>query len=220
MSVDQLRQALARAEREEISDDDRRAVPRLARSKNLAPLVCFAQKRRATRREDAFDQRLDESFVALRDQPDAVLPFAGHIEIGDLVADHAVRLVVLFDAQKNVARADDELVKQKALRRADPRRDRGLYSVERLDRVFDADQCHVPGLRRDHLHYLWDALRARVRSLRPGRFYGGPERVRQIGFEEQHIAVDDGAVFKTRAVSYAVGRARGEISEDVAHRPG
>src|SRR5262245_16699813 len=81
--VDQLRQALARAEREVVSDDGRRPVPRVARSENLAPLVLFAQKLRAARREDAFDQRLDESLVALRDQPDAILRFAGHVEIGD-----------------------------------------------------------------------------------------------------------------------------------------
>src|SRR5262245_51706852 len=94
--VDQLRQALARAEREEVSDDDRRPVARVARSENLAPLVLFSQKLRAALREDAFDQRLDESLVALRDQPDAILRFTGHVEIGDLVADRAVGLVVLF----------------------------------------------------------------------------------------------------------------------------
>src|SRR6266511_2757641 len=88
--------ALARVEREEVSDDDRRPVARVARSENLAPLVLFAQKFRAALREDAFDQRLDESLVALRDQPDAILRFTGHVEIGDLVANCAVGLVVLF----------------------------------------------------------------------------------------------------------------------------
>src|SRR5262249_10881370 len=172
--VDQLRQARARAEREEVSDDGRRPVARVARSENLAPLVLFAQKLRAALREDAFDQRLDESLVALRDQPDAVLRFTGHIEIGDLVADCAVGLIVLFYPKKTVERSVDERMQQDAMPHADPRRDRGLYSVERLDRVLDADQRHVPGLRRDHIHYLGAAAPARVRWPRPGRSYGGP----------------------------------------------
>src|SRR5262245_14811463 len=119
-------------------------MPRVARSENLAPLVLLAQKFRAARREDAFDQRLDESLVALRDQPDAILRIASHGEISDLITDRAVRLVALFYAQKKVERADDERMQHEAMAHPHSRRDRGLYSVERLDRVFDADQRHVP----------------------------------------------------------------------------
>src|SRR5262249_25937784 len=107
---DQPHQALSPAEREKIADDDRRAMTFLARPDDLAPLVFFARKQRAARRKDAFDQSLDESFIALRDQPDAVPRFSGQIEIGDLVADHAFSLVALFYPQENVARADDELM--------------------------------------------------------------------------------------------------------------